>query len=293
MRWLLAVLALSSCSDGVDRSIAEVTGPRILAVRAEPPESALGATVTYTALVATPAGPVTASDLTWSFCTAAPTRAENGPVSQACIASVGTQDAIGMTVTLKTPADVCRRFGPLGLPAEDATSVTQPLLPDATGGYYQPLRLSWQDSIAWALERLTCDPTGVSLDLAQAYRTARKANQNPQLLSVVATVAGQPVVDTIAASSTVDLLASWSDESAEAYITVDAEQAILLSHTENLWVAWFTNGGIIEHDITTSVGGTADNRWHAPTTPGTFFVWAVLHDDRGGMDFLQTTFSVD
>jgi hypothetical protein len=294
MRWLLVALVLaSSCSDGVDRSIAQVTGPRILAVRAEPPESAPGATVTYTALVATPGGPAVADDLVWTFCTTAPTRAEAGPVSPTCIASSGAPDAIGMTATLKTPADACRRFGPLGMPALNAAAVSQPLLPDATGGYYQPLRLAWQASLALALERLTCDPTGVSLDLAQAYRTARKANENPQLLGLTATIAGQPAIASIAPSSSVDLLASWSADAAETYVTVDAEQAVLVTRTENLWVGWFANDGVIEHDVTKAEGTSATNRWRAPAETGTYDVWTVLHDDRGGTDFLQTTFSVN
>jgi hypothetical protein len=294
MRWLLVALALaSSCSDGVDRSIAQVTGPRILAVRAEPPESAPGATVTYAALVATPDGPAVADDLAWTFCTTAPTRAEAGPVNPTCIANSGAPDAIGMTATVKTPADACRRFGPLGMPATNAAAVSQPLLPDASGGYYQPLRLAWQASLALALERLTCDPTGVSLDLAQAYRTARRANANPRLWGLTATIAGQPATGSIAPSASVDLLASWSADAAETYITVDAEQALLLTHTETLWVAWFANDGAIEHDVTKGEGTSAGNRWQAPTTMGTYYVWAVLHDDRGGTDFLQTTFSVD
>jgi hypothetical protein len=198
-----------------------------------------------------------------------------------------------MVATLKTPADACRRFGPLGLPASSAAAVPQPLLPDATGGYYQPLRLSWQGSAALALERLTCDPTGVALDLAQEYRTVRKANQNPKLLALSATIAGATAVGIIAPSSTLDLLASWPQESAETYVTVDAERAALVTQTETLWVAWFVSGGALEHDFTKGEGTSATNRWHAPAGPGTSYVWAVLHDDRGGTDALQAALAVE
>jgi hypothetical protein len=64
---------------------------------------------------------------------------------------------------------------------------------------------------------------------------------------------------------------------------------VIVSHRESMRVSWYaTQGdfteartGRAEEDPTTS----SDNTLVAPTVPGTFFVWAVLRDDRGGTAF--------
>jgi hypothetical protein len=288
---VLAAVACWSCGADFDRSIAVLSANTILAVRAEPPESLPGADVTYTALAATAAGADAKAEVVWSFCATAPAATEDAPVSASCIAGESPGIASGTVVTLATPADACRRFGPLGVPTPAGAAPAQPAPPDATGGFFAPLRLGWQDRVSMVRERLTCDPTGVSLDLAQAYRAARTPNRNPQLLPLVAMVADQPAdLGALPPLAVVDLVAAWSPESVESYVTVDGERAILDWHSEKLWVAWFVTGGALGSDVSQAAlpETTASNRLTAPGSPGTYYLWTVLHDDRGGIDFAQT-----
>jgi hypothetical protein len=292
---LAIALATLSCGPDFDRSISSIPADTILAVRAEPPESMPGASVAYTALAATGGGADASAEIVWSFCTTAPAPAEDSPVSVSCVVGEADGAAVGTSVTLQTPNDACRRFGPLGMPAQTGTVPSRPTPPDATGGFYQPIRLGSDASVSIVRERLTCDPTGISLDLAQAYRAVRKPNSNPWLLPLVATVAGQPAdLGALPPLAIVDLVATWPADSAEEYVTVDPERAVLDSHIEKLWVAWFATSGSLDSDISQAAPSesTVSNHFHAPAGAGTFYLWTILHDDRGGTDFAQTEIAV-
>ena len=297
MRALAALIAVAclACGPDFDRSIGLVSSPTILAVRAEPPESQPGATVIYAALAATVTGADANADIAWSFCSAPPATTEDSPASASCVAGETDATATGTVVSLSTPADACRRFGPLGMPTLAGAPPSRPAPPDASGGFHQPIRLGWHTTVSVVLERLTCDPTGVSLDLSQAYRAARAPNQNPRLLPLAAAIAGQPAdLNALPPASVVDLVASWPPESVECYVTVDAERATLVWRDENVWVAWFVTGGSLDHDVSQAVvrETMAGNRFHAPASPGTLYLWTVLHDDRGGTDYAETTITV-
>ncbi len=76
----------------------------------------------------------------------------------------------------------------------------------------------------------------------------------------------------------------------EEYAYLDPAQGVLVDRHEAMRVSWFSNAGIftddhtgqVEEDYTTT---TSDDTWTAPSTPGPVFVWVVLRDDRGGVDF--------
>jgi hypothetical protein len=292
---ILAVVLCLSCGPDFDRSIALLATDRILAVRAEPPESLPGGVVTYTAVAATGNGMDGNAEIVWAFCATPPAPTEDSPVSAACVAGEADTIATGIEVTLATPTDACRRFGPLGMPTQAGAAPPRPAPPDATGGFYQPLRLGWHDTVSVVRERLTCDPTGVSLDLAQAYRAARTSNHNPQLLPLVATIAGEPAdLGALPPRAAVDLVASWPPESVESYVTLDAGRATLDWASERLWVAWFVTAGALAADVSQAapIETTAGNRLTVPGTPGTFYLWAILHDDRGGTDFATVEMAV-
>lgn len=286
MRGLALVLfiVIAACSPDFDRSASLLTGPRILAVRAEPPESAPGTEVAYTALVASPAGENDLAPIDWSFCATPPALTESGAVSEACLAGEGGSQATGTTITALTPTDACRRFGPLGMPITNSTQVGQPVSPDQTGGSYQPIRLAWEGSLAFAFERLTCEPRGVSMDVASTYRNARQPNRNPRITSFTSSPES---------GAELDMTVTWAVEDVETYVMVDPATSTLAWKTERLWVAWFVTGGTLDHDATpaTSTDLAASARWHGPSAPGTYFVWAILHDDRGGLDFARLAFT--
>jgi hypothetical protein len=293
---LLAVLGALCCRPDFDRSIALVPAPRILAVRAEPPESAPGTLVNYTALAVTPSGSDAQADVAWSFCSTPASTIEHSPIATPCLTVAGAMVASGAQATLITPADACQRFGPQGLPAPPGQTAPRPSAPDPTGGYYQPLVLGWQGGTTAAFERLTCDPTGVSLDLARTYRATRVPNQNPRLLPPTADIDGAPIdltgltgQATIGPGASVHVYASWSPDSAESYAVIDVLQQSLDGRPEILWVSWFATAGDLDKDVSapSSAATTADNVWHAPVSSGTFYLWIVLHDDRGGTDFSE------
>ncbi len=283
-RFFLLFMTAVACSSEFDRSASLLTVPRLLAVRAEPPEVAPGAEVTYSALVATPAGEDDAAPIDWSFCATPPARTESGAVSSACLQGETDIAASGTNVTLSTPDDACRRFGPLGMPLVNTTQVGQPVSPDETGGSTQPIRLAWPGGLAFAFERLTCDPRGVSMDVASAYRAARQPNRNPRIAAFTTSPESGPQLD---------LTVTWSADDIETYLTVDPATSTLVSKSERLWVAWFVTGGQLDHDATpaTSTDLAASTHWHGPSAPGTYFVWAILHDDRGGLDFARLAFT--
>lgn len=285
----LAVLLLAACGADIDRSNALVTDFRILAVRGDPAESAPGAPVAYSVLAVSPGGPVADAAIDWSFCTSAARAAEDSPVSSACIAGSEAPAATGSTVDLDTPADACRSFGPLGMPSEPGKAPSQPAAPDATGGYRQPIRLLWHGGLTFAFERLTCSPTGVSLDLAQAFRDARRPNLNPQLLSLATSANPGGALP----GDRIEIAASWSASSWESYVDIDLQQGKLVTRSEKLWLAWFATAGRFEEDFSAPEPATtgAPNYWRAPTQ-GTYDVWAVLHDDRGGVDYAHTAIVV-
>jgi len=91
----------------------------------------------------------------------------------------------------------------------------------------------------------------------------------------------------------VDLTATWTADDIESYVMIDPTTSTLASKIERLWVAWFVTGGVLDNDATpaTSTALAASNRWHGPSLPGHYDIWAILHDDRGGLDFARLAFT--
>ncbi len=65
---------------------------------------------------------------------------------------------------------------------------------------------------------------------------------------------------------------------------------------ESLRVSWFATGGAFAHDVTgraqTDTETFTQNVWTAPESPGPVYLWAVLRDDRGGVDFAAAEIDV-
>lgn len=215
-------LALVACVPKVDIDPSLVASERVLAVRAEPAEAAPGATITLTALVAAPDGPVADAPLDWAACTARLPLAEPGPVANACVA--GAPDAVdvlpmGPVTTLTLDADACRLFGPDPPPAMQGQPNGRPVDPDSTGGYAQPLRVALPDgSVALALVRLSCGVSGATQAQAAELRQRYHANTHPSLSALVATHEDggfQDVVDGVplhvAPGEHLSLTAGWPD----------------------------------------------------------------------------------
>ncbi len=273
---LLAVLALAACDEGLDQRLAIVDQTRVLAVIAEPAEATPRTPVMFHAVVASPDGPVAASP-SWAFCAAPKPPTEDNAVSDACIGedqllALGT----GPTAMGTLPADGCLRFGPDVPPGTDFRSRD----PDATGGYYQPVRVALPSDglLAFGLTRITCKlpraPTEVALEYDQRY----VANQNPVLAPMV--------LDRVPADTDVTLRAAWPASSVESYLYFDPAAQMLVERRESMRVSWFATGGSLAVDA--SAVGEADSAtevsttWHTPAA-GRAWIWVVLRDARGGI----------
>lgn len=76
----------------------------------------------------------------------------------------------------------------------------------------------------------------------------------------------------------------------EPYVSFDLGSRELVDRREGMRVSWYSAGGSFEHDRTGQTEADAavsytDNAWTAPNAPGDVHLWAVLRDDRGGIDW--------
>jgi hypothetical protein len=82
----------------------------------------------------------------------------------------------------------------------------------------------------------------------------------------------------------------------EPFAYLDPESHTLVDRHEAMRVSWFATGGTIDKDHTGNLEAefaqtSSDNTWTAPAEPGPVFLWVVLRDDRGGVDW--RSFKVD
>ena len=216
--------ACPACDSRLDQRLAIIDQTRVLAVIAEPAEARPGAQVRYTAVIASPDGPVTAA-LRWAFCVAPKPPTEDNAVSDGCLddahlVALGTQPE----VTAALPADGCLDFGP-----ETPPGNFRPRDADATGGYYQPIRIDVDDLRAFGLSRITCKlataPSAVAHDLSYV------ANKSPTL--------DPPALPSVAAQTDVTLTASWPAEAAETYLSYEQLSQTLVTRREAMRLSWF------------------------------------------------------
>lgn len=283
----LMILLAAACKPDLGPEDSLVSTTRILAVRAEPPEAAPGKPVVYTALVASPSGTVDAATIDWRFCNAPKPVGENNVVSTSCLELSSLVAAgVGAATSAATPAHACALFGP-----DTPPGGFRPRDPDATGGYYQPLRLDLPGAdVAFDLSRVTCNLANASADIATAFAAAYVPNVNPHLLPLVATEDGATVaLDAIHANARLSFQASWAPADAETYAYFDPPTQAVTTKRESLRVAWFATSGPFDSESTgraeDDLATVTENGWTAPGAPGVVHVWVVLRDSRGGNDF--------
>lgn len=262
-----ALLLLAGCDTALDQRVAIVDEPRVLAVISEPAEAKPGATVTYTAVLASPDGPLTVAPH-WAFCTSPKPPTEDNAASVPCIAGEELID-LGMTPSGSLPKDGCIRFGP-----DTPPGGFRPRDPDPSGGYYQPVRVDADDLLAIGLTRITCNLPTAPAEVAHDYGQRYIANKNPALDAIA--------LSEVAANSDVTLIASWPADSVEEYLYYDTLSQTLVTRRETMRLSWFATGGRIAVDASASEGTTVSTTWRTPET-GTVWLWFVLRDSRGGI----------
>jgi hypothetical protein len=83
----------------------------------------------------------------------------------------------------------------------------------------------------------------------------------------------------------------------ESYAYLDPADHVLRNRHESFRVSWFASAGSFASDHTGSTEAeftstSSDNTWRAPKEAGPVFMWVVLRDDRGGVDWQSFELSV-
>jgi hypothetical protein len=273
---LLVALA-AACAPDLGPPDFLVDRPRVIAVQSVPPEVAPGASAAFHLLAVGPSGPLDVSSAGWAFCTAPLPLTESGTVASACEGTL-PQIALGAAPSIATSPDACGLFG--SVPSSVAR---RPRNPDATGGYFQPVRVQVSGATAFAQERLLCPLTQASLSVSLDFQRRYTPNQNP----VITAFSGPTEVS---AGQQVLLTISWDQGSVETYPVFDPAHLQIVDTAEVMTVSWYATAGTLLQDRSGATGLSATNTWIAPSS-GTVFLWAVLHDSRGGLDMasLQAT----
>jgi hypothetical protein len=305
------VLVLAACAPVLDDDTPYVTGPRVLAVRAEPAEVEAGAEIVLTALYADETGALARADLDWSFCPVPSPLAELGPISRDCLAPdaddlvpIGT----GLSVTGVVPQDACSRFGPNPPPPREGQPPGRPADPDITGGFYQPALVfeNGQDGDPTLIDlRVRCGLANVAQETYIAWNQAYLSNRNPRVEGLVLGSDGGDelppeetgIATSVRAGETFALTVRWpacddadaACDGAETYVVHDPETDALPERREAISATWFTTAGLLDTARNGRVGDdesrTLSNGWTAPDAPGEVWVGVVLRDERGGIDF--------
>ncbi len=317
---LALVCAAAACTPTFTDDTAIVSSPRLLAVQAEPPEGALGASFTLTALYVDQNGPHDPSGIDWATCLLQKPLGEPGPIAEACftdaspdLAALGDGGVVHGTI----PQNACQIFGPDSPPPMMGQPSARPTDPDTTGGFYLPIRTKSGDA-QWsaALERIACQPSGITQSVSLAFGSGYRANANPAIaaLSRLAGDGGSTVINpdapgtatalTVSEGERVDLRVDWPQCSgtdpcggAESYLYIDPTSKQIVPRRESMVASWYASAGTFDEDRSgrseTDPATSAGNTWIAPSTPGPVHFWVVLRDARGGVGWSSYTVSVE
>lgn len=229
-----------------------------------------------------PEGPLAELPARWAFCRQPRPAGEAGAVASICSREAQPLAGEAMRVTGRVPADACTLFGP-----QVRSGNFRPRDADATGGYYQPVRVEAAGALGFALQRITCAPANVPLEVARELQGSYQANQHPRIAALDVAGAVDPVA--VAAGETVQVAVSWDPAAAESFVAIDPAAQQVVSRREAIRVSWLSNAGSFEREHSgraeADLATDTDNRWTAPGEPGTAWLWAVLRDSRGGVDW--------
>jgi len=276
-----ACLAGLACQNSSDLPPSYVSGLRVMAIKAEPPEIAPGASTTLSVLAIDTGG--TTPTATWSRCMRAPLAGQT--VNPDCVTGAAGSDLVsvgsGLTLTTSMPDVTAASLG----------------APDATGGVYLPFIAQ----VSTPAQEITSD---YRLRLSTGDPAGQAPNTNPQVAGVfqvgasgaqTAIVEATPLV--VHAGDKITLTATFAPGSAESYTTALPNASggtTMTPSTETLSVAWFATAGSFDNDMTSDAQPTTtlslDTR--TPAAGATIDLYAVGRDERGGTDWVHRTLTV-
>jgi hypothetical protein len=259
----VAVCLTAACTEHPDPPVSFITGLRVLAVRAEPPEIPVGATSQVTILAVDTGG--RAIEVAWSRCLVAPRAGE--AVNPACVRTETGPElqplGNGMMIGVEMPAV---SDGELGQP-------------DATNGVYLPV-----------VARASADADAVTAVYRLRLGGAAPPNMNPTITSidVVDATGAQPLDEAaplvVHAGEDVTLQSTNAPGSAEMYTAFGGKVL-----TETLTTAWFTTAGDLSNERTSDKQPQTVLHLteRLPDAGKTIDIYAVVHDERGGVGYIH------
>jgi hypothetical protein len=275
MRRAALLLLLAACAPEPGPPDSLVDRPRVIAIKAIPPEVQPGVSASFQVLAVGPSGPLDSSSATWAVCRDPLPLTDTGTVAAACLGNLPAV-AQGAGPSIATSSDACAIFGPV-----PSSTTRRPRNPDATGGFFQPVRVETSGVTAFAQERLICPLTQAPLVVAADFQNRYVPNQNPAIASFEASAP----LDSVAKGARLQLTVTWDPSSAEVFPVYDPVNQRLVDTPEVMSVTWYATGGLMAQDRTGPTGpSSSSNVWTAPLGPGPVVLWAVLRDSRGGLD---------
>lgn len=275
----LCALYLAACVEGETRSDSTIDRPRIVAVIADPPEASPGTPVRFQAVVATPTGPADPL-LTWSFCSTVRSASDNTAAAPACILNAEQPlPGEGTGIDAVIPIDACMRFG------SETASGRVPNAVDATGGYYQPLRVLLPPYDATLVrQRIRCALPNAPLTAARDYNRDYKPNQAPRIAAIRAfSRNGEASLSALPATADLTFQIEPDASARESYLRYDPRAGTLTTAVERLSTTWYVTTGAFEHATLDVTSGPTQNTWHSDDLQTAAWLWVVLRDDRGGL----------
>jgi len=328
-RLLIAALALTACDDGLP-SPAEIVGFRVLAIRADTPEVAPGATVTLDALMVDPQGRT--PTMAWYACiipdsgggffggTETSTSGGNGePLSTDAYGGSCERRALahepftfvlgtGPTATLVVPADLLDTDAALkasyGLDADlDIPDAVELLFDSVAGVNYTVAlvteldgeRLETMKRVNVSLDTPNENPRDLTLHIAPAADNVTPDPTTPAPAPGRCFIDPAPTVEagTKYRLTPVNVPAPQASYSVIlAGSTTSGEPFELTTLSETYFYSYFTTVGKFAKEIAKAPGEPI-NLWTLPrSASGVADLWVVVRDGRGGVAFCHESLPI-
>jgi hypothetical protein len=290
---MVALLALPACFPEFEDRPYLLSEPTIVAVRSTPAEVAPNQLLSLEALLATPSGTVD-GPLTWSYCVEPRRVEERTSVTASCLTG-SDLEAIGDPSAAPMLSDACFKFGPVSPPTSEGEQPRRPSDPDPTGGFYVPVRADYQPASgkgarSFGFLRVRCDLAGATRDVFDAFQKGYTNNVNPQVSELLLDSQAATQI-AVSAGSTVEFSLAPGADGSEPYLVYSSFESKLFDRVETLTVSWYVTDGTLSRASQSlsadelAAGARFATSWEAPSGAGTVYGWAVLRDDRGGVDW--------
>ena len=274
---ILSVFFFVACVDDIQDQSFLVTNERILAIRGIPAEVRPGENAQYEAFVA----PQNESPINviFSYCTEARRAEERQGISEPCLGGDSLQTIQADTTML---SNACALFGPNTPPNENPLEPPlRPSDPDPSGGYFVPIRAASDSTLSFGQHRIRCDLAGATRALFEEFNERYISNNHPVIEGITAPELIEPF-------SSYELTLELNEASFEDYVIYNPEESLIFETKETIRVSWYVNKGelLAPQNMVSSNTNRVTTEWRALTDATNVKGWAVIQDDRGGLDFI-------